>query len=188
MPLTVWKPISSYEGSYEVSNTGLVKSCCRTGVRKDGTCYPLKGRLLKLQKVPGGYLVVYLYDKAGKRFTASVHRLVAEAFIPNPENLPEVNHEDGDKTNNYFLNLSWVSSRENTAHAYRLGLLNNKGESHYKVSIPDAVILEALRSVVPGVTIKSVATLFGIPYKTFHLIYKGKSRPYLLKHLKDEKF
>jgi hypothetical protein len=66
----------------------------------------------------------------GKRHPSRVHRLVADAFIPNPDNLPEVNHKDGDKTNNHVNNLEWCTHATNMKHASSTGLVNNKGERH----------------------------------------------------------
>ena len=101
----VWKPVKGYEGLYEVSSIGRVRS-----VKRNLVMHPHPRR--------HGYLAVMLYGKGGhktrnfKQF--SVHRLVAEAFIPNPNGLPEVNHIDEDKTNNRVENLQWVSHIDNT--------------------------------------------------------------------------
>lgn len=117
----VWKPVKGYEGLYEVSNTGKVRSRDRmTKVTRNGETYlcPHKGTELKPGKRRHGYLGVMLYSKGGHATrgfkTFSVHRLVAEAFIPNPNGLPEVNHIDEDKTNNRAENLEWVSHIDNT--------------------------------------------------------------------------
>ena len=93
----IWKEIKDYEGLYQVSNLGRVKSSTKI----------LKNRLSKR-----GYYIVTLY-KNGKSTTKWVHRLVAEAFIPNPDNLPQVNHKDEDKLNNRVDNLEWCTAKYN---------------------------------------------------------------------------
>ena len=117
----VWKPIKGYEEFYEVSNAGRIRSKDRKMVLSDGKRnweYIKKGRILKPVTRQHGYLGVMLYGKGGQKTrgfkTFSVHRLVAEAFIPNPNGLPEVNHIDEDKTNNRVENLQWVSHIDNT--------------------------------------------------------------------------
>ena len=87
------------------------------------------GKSLKHQKCKNGYHRVYLTIE-GKRKSFSVHRLVALAYIPNPANKPDVNHMDGNKSNNAKSNLEWVTKSENQKHAYRNGLFKTKMESN----------------------------------------------------------
>ena len=103
-----WKSIAGYEGLYEVSNLGRVKSLNynRTG----------KERILKQQKDKHGYLRVDIC-KDGKLKHSKVHRLVAEAFIQNPNNLETVNHKDEDKTNNVASNLEWMTRGDNIIYS-----------------------------------------------------------------------
>lgn len=98
---------------YELSNTGLVRSLPR-GRKKDTT-------ILKPTISKRGYFVVCIRD-CGFRKTVKVHRLVAKMFIPNPHNLPEVNHIDANKLNNKIENLEWCDRLHNARHAYNLGL------------------------------------------------------------------
>jgi len=98
----VWKDIAGWEGSYQVSTYGRVKSL------KYG-----KERILKHSKNSSGYLTVSLYIE-GKTFSKVVHRLVAIAFINNPDNKCDVNHIDEDKTNNNIKNLNWMTAKENS--------------------------------------------------------------------------
>lgn len=103
-----WRDVKGYEGIYKVSNLGNVFSV-------------EKKRLRKLQNGTHGYKIVILY-KNKKSAHKQVHRLVAEAFIPNLNNLEQVNHIDGDKKNNCVENLEWVTRQENSFHAvYKLG-------------------------------------------------------------------
>lgn len=119
----IWKPVKGYEGLYEVSNLGRVKSLGHyvSYVRGDSAIsYKTKPKIMKPQSRQHGYLGVQLHGKGGHKTrnfkTFSIHRLVAEAFIENPDNLPEVNHKDEDKTNNCVDNLEWISHRDNTVY------------------------------------------------------------------------
>lgn len=103
-----WKPVVGYEGLYEVSNWGRVKSL------KFG-----KERILKPCTNRYGYLFVKLC-KDGKVKPFTVHRLVAEAFLPNPDNLPQVNHKDENKQNNIVSNLEWCSAQYNNTYGTRI--------------------------------------------------------------------
>lgn len=111
----IWKPIKGYEGRYEVSNLGRIKSLSRYIARKDGRVSLRRSQYLKFSD-SHGYKRVYLAkDCTRKKFP--VHRLVAEAFVPNPENKPEINHKDGIKNNNIYTNLEWVTRSENIIHS-----------------------------------------------------------------------
>ena len=105
-----WKDIKDYEGLYQVSNWGRMMSL---NYRKTG-----KSKLMKLMKNKKGYLTV-VFHKNGEYKRYLVHRLVAEHFIPNPDNLPQVNHLDEDKTNNSVDNLEWCDNKENSNHGTR---------------------------------------------------------------------
>ena len=102
----IWKDIKDYEGIYQVSNLGRVKSLEKVVNNRK---YPEK---IMKQTLSEDYLRVTLY-KNSKRNTKQVHRLVAEAFIPNPENKPQIDHKDANKTNNFVSNLRWCSQKEN---------------------------------------------------------------------------
>ena len=102
-----WKAIAGYEGLYEVSDLGRVKSL---GYGKE--------KILKPGKTRGGYLYVNLH-KDGQRKTITVHRLVATAFISNPTNLETINHKDEVKTNNTVSNLEWMSHKDNNNYGTR---------------------------------------------------------------------
>ncbi len=117
----IWKDIEGYEGFYQVSNLGRVRSIDHTIHRTDGTTAFYRGRIL----VPVGspYLHVCL-SKGPKHKQVRVHRLVAQAFIPNPNGYRQVDHIDCDKKNNRAENLRWCTTQENTRYAQENGLLN----------------------------------------------------------------
>ena len=113
----MWKPIKGYEGLYEVSDSGEIRSCPRyikTGIRNVNKRL-IKGRILRQNTKRTGYKTVDLC-KDGKAITTQVHRVVAEAFCPNPKKLHFVNHIDSNRTNNKASNLEWVTSSENRMH------------------------------------------------------------------------
>lgn len=114
----IWKDISGFEGKYQISNLGRVKSLSRFRVYGKTASGITKEIILKLStpKSQYGYAVLSFWVNARVK-TFKVHRLVAEAFIPNPENKPQVNHIDSNRSNNHVSNLEWVTSRENTSHA-----------------------------------------------------------------------
>lgn len=117
----IWKDIEGYEGLYQVSNQGRVKSLAREIIRnRGGTIYTLiqKERILRYSDNTRGYLVVDLI-KEGRQMKHYIHRLVAKTFLPNPNNMPEVNHKDEDKLNNCVDNLEWCSSSYNLKYGTR---------------------------------------------------------------------
>ena len=105
----IWKPVVGYLGFYEISNLGRVKSL-KDNLGRD------RELILKPQKRKDGYFTIEL-----KRSTKFLHRIVAEAFIPNPENKPQVNHKDSNRENNQTGNLEWVTASENILHGYKYG-------------------------------------------------------------------
>ena len=117
----VWKDVTEYEGFYQVSNRGNVRSVARRGLQG----YRRRGRVLKPWYDSGGYCRVNLC-KNGKSKTRSVHRLVAEAFLPNPNGLPQVNHRDEVKDNNNVENLEWCDSMYNNNYGTRTERLSKK--------------------------------------------------------------
>lgn len=103
----IWRPVKNYEGLYEISSYGRVRSVDRVNIISDGLVRNLKGRILRPVNDKDGYLLCSLC-KNGQNKTVKIHRLVAEAFITNPNNLPVINHKDENKTNNsVFLKKRW---------------------------------------------------------------------------------
>lgn len=115
--MEVWKDIKGYEGRYQISSLGRVKSLPKKMGR--GVGYTTNTRLLKHAVNRNGYCILNLC-KGGKVTFKQVHRLVAEAFIPNTENREQVNHINGIKTDNRAENLEWCTNGENQAHRHKV--------------------------------------------------------------------
>ena len=134
----VWKPIPEYEGIYEVSNMGRVRSITRRIFCNNGKSYIQNGQIIKPCLQTNGYLFVGLHNK-GIMKQYRIHRLVAEAFLTNSDNKLEVNHIDRNKTNNKSVNLEWVDHKENMAHGKSTTLhINKKIAWNKKLTIKEA--------------------------------------------------
>lgn len=140
----VWKDINGYEGLYKVSNYSNVKSLQREVPRKKGannsTYRTVQEKILKKFKRGRGYNCVRL-TKNGKSKNKKVSRLVANAFVPNPENKPQVNHIDGVKTNDLPVNLEWSTLKENHRHA-KINGLKATGECNGNSKLTKEEVLE----------------------------------------------
>lgn len=158
----VWKDIQGYEGIYQISNFGRVKSL------KFG-----KEKILKTPTNTHNYPSIYLKEN-GKKKALRVHRLVAQNFLVNDNNYPDVNHIDGNKTNNKIENLEWCNRSQNEFHAYKIGLKNNnhkKGEKSHRTNLTnnDAKLIYKLRNEykMKG---KTLAWLFNVHIVTIYEI------------------
>lgn len=166
-----WKLIENLDSKYSVSNTGLIRN-------------NKSGRILKQHLGKTGYMVISFkpYGKNGKALTLKVHRLVANAFVPQIEGKIFVNHKDGIKTNNVWYNLEWVTKSENTIHAMSHGLLRNlfeNGESHAQVKLSDSdvkYIREVYRPRHNEFGARALGRYFNVDHSTIVKIANGSER------------
>lgn len=183
LPNEVWRPIESTNGYYEVSNLGRIKSTARTVTTKRGVRhYP--SIILKLT-LYGKYLTA-TPQVLRARFLFRVHRAVAVAFIPNPENKPHVNHKDSNKLNNSVENLEWCTHLENMRHAHSNGACTyssctgRKGEKHPFCKLSDAQVREAVslyrNRKISGESALDIAKRFGINLFTLYKYASGSKR------------
>lgn len=127
-----WRPVVGYECCYEVSESGEVRRLARTAVRKNGRVFHYPARLLRPSRDPhSGYLKYHLW-RDGKGRMRPKHRLVAEAFVDNPDALPLVRHWDGDHDNNHYSNLRWGTQSDNMYDMVRHGRNHNAEKTHCK--------------------------------------------------------
>ena len=156
--IEVWKDVKGFEGLYEVSNLGNVRSLKRN-------------KILKPECLKKGYLRVKLFGVVIKRF--QVHRLVAESFISNPENKPQVNHINGIKTDNRVENLEWCNNSENQKHAFKIGLSKIRrgvNAPNRKLTEKDVMFIRK-HTELNGY---KLAQMFNIDNSTIYLIRKNK--------------
>lgn len=168
-----WKDITGFDGFYQVSNLGRIKSVggwCGTAKRKE--------KILACSLTKDGYVKVRLVRK-GIDKTERVHRLVAEAFVENPENKGTVNHIDGNKQNNNANNLEWTDRSEQMYHAYKLGLKKCMiGSSNKLAKLTDEQVREIRKSYIPQSKENGTVALakkYGVTDRVIGLIIKNKS-------------
>jgi len=160
MQVEEWKNINGFE-NYKASSLGKVR---RFSVLKPSQTYR-------------GYLIVGLYANRVKK-TLLVHRIIAKAFIPNPKNLPEVNHKNGIKTDNRVVNLEWVTSSYNSIHSLKNGLQKPlRGNDHPGFKVSEERVTEIRSLFRTGkFTQISLGNKFGIAQQTVSKIINNKAR------------
>lgn len=172
----IWKDIVGYENLYLISNYGRLKSINKFIVLRNGELRKLKERIMKPSITEYGY-IRYALTKNSKRVLFRAHRLVAEAFIPNPENKPEVNHKFGDKLDNRVSQLEWATASENMRDAYDNGLIKSrKGAKHHNSKLTDDIVLK-IRDLYSkgGFSYKDLGRKFNIHYSNIGYIIQRKA-------------
>lgn len=171
----IWKDVVGYEGIYEVSSIGRVRSVDRFVEYSDGRRTFTKGKILR-HNINGKYKIrmVHLYDGV-KRKAISVHRLVAIAFIANPDNKTDVNHIDGNRENNAVNNLEWTTHLENMQHGFRHGLINNTGTNHGNNVYSEIDIQQVVNLLHQGYGNAEIEKITGVSRATVYQI-KAKNQ------------
>lgn len=169
-----WKPVKGFEGLYEVSNLGQVRSLDRLRKNVKGMA-KINGRIITGNHGEKHYYQVALH-KDGKKKYMSVHRLVAEAFIPNPDGKSQVNHIDGNKQNNVVSNLEWVTPSENILHSFETGLNTHIGEKNIQAKLTREQVAEIKKLYVKGgkeYGARPLARKYGVSAPAIKAIVKG---------------
>lgn len=178
----VWKPVVGYEGYYEVSNLGRVKTAA-IFIRHDGNWseeggYVKKIKIRNQQTNRYGYKTIKLC-KLGNCKQARVHRLVAEAFIDTDNLNNQINHIDGDKTNNIVSNLEWVTAAENMRHAWETGLVNKDhtiGSKHHNALLDEQKVVEIRKLYkAGGITQKEIAEMYSVKFGTIKDVLSNRT-------------
>lgn len=170
-----WRDVTEFPGRYEISSFGNMrsKSFLKTGKNVNGEfSFYTKPKPIKLFLNPEGYFQVSLMCNA-QRYTRKVHRLVALAFLPNPENKPMVNHINSVRSDNRVGNLEWVTDQENVQHSYDVGENSNSGELHPRSILTEDIVRRAKSLVSSGVSIKDTADMLGFKYATIWSAVRG---------------
>lgn len=177
----IWKDIVGLEGYYQVSNMGHVRSLDR--VKSDGI--RMKGKIKKTHYDACGYEMVQL-SKDGEIKHFSIHRLVAIAFLPNPNNLPQVNHKDEVRNHNTVDNLEWCTVQYNQRYGHRRERSSEsaKGEKNARAILSEKDVIEIRKTYIPGdkeYGVSALAKKYGVKYGTITKIIGGKLWKHLLK-------
>lgn len=174
MTREIWLPMVGYEGYYVVSSLGRIKLLDREGYRKNGKFFKVHSMIKEPYTTNFGYKRVHL-EKNKKSKHVFVHRLVAEAFIPNPDNKPYINHKNGVRTDNRVENLEWCTASENLLHSYKA--LGRKVPHRFGIDNPmTKIVLKIKDGVIIGefLGLKEAAKNIGVRADTIQKVCTGK--------------
>lgn len=167
------KDIQGYEGVYAITRDGKVWSYPKT---RQGAH---DGKWLKPAILVSGYEAVSLW-KSGKQKNFRVNRLVAMAYVPNPNNVTQVNHKNGKKRDNRASNLEWCTHSENVIHALKTGLSNNRGEGHRNAKLTSSEVIKIRSLREDGMAGRKIARLFNVSPRNIRDIHQNKTWKHLL--------
>lgn len=170
-----WRDVVGFEGSYQVSNLGRVRSVDRIVRGRSNCTRHIKGKVLRPADNSSGYLICGL-TRHNEQSMHPVHRLVAHAFLgPRPKGF-EVNHKDGHKPNNVDTNLEYVSRSDNLKHAFRLGLNSTRGERNGRSKLSGKDVADIRRLYNSGrYTFSQLAKVYGVATSTISHAYRGRN-------------
>ena len=131
-------------------------------------------KIMKTHGDKDGYQQLRMTVEKGKAVTVKAHRLIAQTFLPNPENKPQVNHKDGNKMNNTVSNLEWCTDKENNRHARETGLLNDYGINNSRASCDKEKLKEIKKLIAEGKGNKEIEDITGVSNKVISLIRHNK--------------
>lgn len=161
----IWKDVVGFEGRYKVSSLGRIKSLKREIHCSDGRVFTRKEMFFNNINTVSGYYT-FSFHKEGRLYTRKLHRIIAEAFIPNPENKPYINHKNCVRTDNRIENLEWCTHKENMQHAFASGSFKNRrppsGDKNGQAKLKNSDIPVIRKMLSEGMKQKDIALIYGI--------------------------
>lgn len=181
--MEIWKPVKDYEDYYEISTLGRLKSFKReywSGVNFSSK--KIQEEFITYGTTHNQGYKVYGLNKNGLYKGVKIHRLVAQAFIPNPDNLPQVNHKDGNKANNKVDNLEWCTPLYNMRHSFETGLnipsfkkISTNGDNSYTKIINSNIVRNIREEFKKGKTQRQLMDIFKLKRSHINDIVRNKT-------------